>query len=850
MDVQTFEVKVKVGVGRISWSPVKGVIIKSIDYSYGTQPSKILISIPLIDENTISMPPELGNIQQGGAQFTYHGTKQIQTLPVGEGECTIEVSINDAKVFGGIVTDASLSFSEQGHLMEISASDYRILLTRAVFYGEYNNKDNPFSLPVIEELESSSDQNTKYIPRYTASYIIRQIMQAYNNFNNTLNLTNKILSLQIYDPDGYLGGEEDIIKVGSNAVETGPLVFDGQNCLEAIQMVLQAVGNYRLYCDPEGVIHISKAGQSTKIIQCKFGENVVNYNLSKTINRITSVLVKGEKYRFSGQEEVELDTDDDNFPNVLIKEFSGGWSEEKGKFIVGMQLSPGWTDSLNPYYELEQPYTITLPGTDKKISPLVVEKWKMASDGKTIIGVESARPMTIAEGAFFTPRLILRGGAVYIPESDVFRRWVIKDIYGRRVGLLRESLFEGTTQDKDSNGNPILGELSEETIESIAINTEDPFEERLAREVSIGIDILVEHLWYDPREGKIKGTIIRPSKEDYTIDYLRGEIYFRDPIKVFGFRVSEDIKGILLPYEYIDKYSYISNRDEVSTISYNNEKFVEYFSSQGTGELSGSLMKDLEAMPRVFVTPYKKDGVYWIPRVWATFYYKEEAELPEINWIKQETDDKDVEIYYSDKGNYVLVQIHRGHPGIALKPASTMAFFTSDKVWEEAEGELGYYVHVGSPLTKAVALQDRYVEKTYVFRHRDERDEMVKMAKAKLEPEKVYSGTIQLAVFQKDIASGPNLGIAELSNHPKYSGRSFIESANLQLTERGFFITLELGQERFRLGKTPEQERKRKIDVYYRIGKWSKSHFSRTLSPISPEGKTGIQEQNVGYDGS
>ena len=158
--------------------------------------------------------------------------------------------------------------------------------------------------------------------------------------------------------------------------------------------------------------------------------------------------------------------------------------------------------------------------------------------------------------------------------------------------------------------------------------------------------------------------------------------------------------------------------------------------------------------------------------------------------------------------------------------ASKMYAINSDKIFEvdESDKEKGYYI-TANPVGP-----ERFAETTYVFYHRDDRKEMVKAAQQYLEPNKTYSGTVKI-VGTPNIALGPNLGKAILSGHLKYSGEAFIEGANLSFTDNGFLVTLELEKERFRLGREPEAERKRKIDTYHRLAQWQKSKYLKFTEP-------------------
>lgn len=788
-------------------------IIQSIQYNYGTQPSQATLSIPIIDAYTISLPKELQNINK------------TQDISLQQKDYAITISIDKTKVFGGIITDLSYNFSESGHTILINALDYRVLLFRCAMFGEYNNKDNPASLPHL-----SSKELNEYKPRWTATYILNDILSTFISLNGTLHFYDpeKLgINLKLAISDTKYFGEGNILKANSSEIEIGSTVFNGQSILEAMQTVIQQVGNYRLYCDPDATLWVTRAGDSTKEINCSFAENVISYDLNESVVRNTSVLVKGKKYYFSGQKEISLETDNNKFPNILIPSYSASWSYEKKKFIVGYELTPGWTDLTgdNLQSELNQPYIVALPDTGDKITPMVVEEWQLANDGKTIVGIKKAREMTVAEGVFFPFSFMLEGGIIYKPNFGIFQKWIAKDKNGSRIGLWRDNLFSGTTQDLiEKNGKFYrafkklskneAGDIIEEDIEQ---DLNDILGQKLGREINIGPDILVEKLviWED----KVKGTIIRPSNDEYTIDYLKGEVNFKRPVGGLASTLS-----VILPYKYLSKYSFISNKHDLIVKSYNSEDFVVY--TQSFADRASQSMKNLKAAPLSFPLPYilnKKDNtnIYWIPRVWATFYYERPEDLSNLTWTKQQTDENsEYDVWYAEEENYVLVQLKN------LKSASKMYAINSDKIFEvdESDKEKGYYI-TANPVGS-----ERFAETTYVFYHRDDRKEMAKAAQQYLEPNKLYSGTIKI-VGTPNIALGPNLGKAILSGHLRYSGEAFIEGANLSFTDNGFLVTLELEKERFRLGREPEAERKRKIDTYHRLAQWQKSKYLKFTEP-------------------
>jgi len=840
-DIRTHDVKVtlnELGVAATGFAS-KGITVQSIQYNYGTQPNQVNLSIPIVDENVISMPSEISSI------LTKTGLliQEWSSINLNEKDYEVAIFIDDTKVFGGIVTDVSYSFSEAGHIMNITALDYRILLTRTTFFGEYNNKDNPASLPTPEQPEE-----TIYKPRWTAEYILQDIFYAHVQLKNRLNLYNKDLSLSIADENGYFGAGENWIKIGSNAVDVGPIVFSGQTTLEAIQMVIQKVGNYKLFCDPDGKLWVTKAGSRHKIISCNFGRDVVSYDLSESANRNTSVLIKGTKYYFSGQKEISLL--EDSFPNIVVPHISSGWVPSKNAFIVGMELTPSWTSATGDafYQELAEPYVITIPDTGQKIAPLVVEEWEMSGDGKTYKNPSKVRPMTQAEGAFLGINLMLEGGIVYnLGASGIFRRWqALKN--GERIGLWRKVLFEGTTHDLTDDGVPILSKLNESgEEENITLDTTDPFGQKLEREVSIGVDILYEMLYRDGDE--VKGTIVRADPSSYTIDYLKGEVIFKEPITSCMNTIA-----ILLPAKYKSRYDYISGSVDIREYTWKGENYI-LFTPGSKSIQDDDILKKFQLLTKVFAQPYVigdlGDGKpkYWVPRVWATFYYKKDVPFASLTWTSQEQDDPDIDVFYAEEDNYVLIRAKQDGGSLS---SSRMHAISTDKVWEADENnnplnsQKGYYTEVGTPLVGSKATKDIFAETTYVFRHRDERGDMVKLGKEHLEIERKITGTVKLA-GTADIALGPNLGKAVLSGHDRYSGEAFIEGANLSLTESGFFVTLELERERFRLGREPEEERKRKIDAYHRLGQWEKAGYMRILEPGNPQ-KNVPKEKEEYYD--
>jgi len=774
METHTASVNIT-GLGEVT----KGVIINSIQYSYGTQPSQLSASIPAIGAVTSS---PAGYLPENWSNVSKTGESGDETK-----ETEIKASIDDSTVFGGIVTGMSYSLSESGERYNITALDYRILLKRVAIVAEYNNKDNPISLPTPQKKEE--------YPRWTAWGMITDI------FSTALSLgsipTSLAPTVYIDDPEGYFGKGSICIK--PPAINIGPISFNGCSALDAIQTIIQKVGSYRMYMNPEKILWITKKSNiSDTQISCTTGKgkgatnyNVISYNLNKSINRTSAVLVKGVKRYFSGQTSISLDT----FPSSSNVAFDGGWNEKSKCYNVGLELTPDWGSS--DIQKILKSKAIVTSHDGKTFTPKVVTSWNKASDEKTLLSPKTTRDMTVMESIVAFKKY---GSLFSVNTHNLFQRWRAM-INGVPLSLWDNSLYECTTDETSSLlGHKVFRELGGE--EEGDINVKDDFG-RPQKDIKLGVDILYEivtRTWIEENTKKYRSYIVRANSSQYDIDYEKGIIYFKDPI--YCDRDTE-MFWVIVPYKMI-KVS--DTTENPSPFQYEGQDWIEI----------SKLTEDSLIQQEGYLGPLTLDnGDYWIPRVWATFYYKPtNYSLNNITWEGQDQggESEGFLVQYAKENNYVLVSSTEGIPSI-------MKVINTDKIWEEdiiTGTKKGYWsTSLGPIVGENTDKVSRW--RTYVFYHRDERPDMVEQGKAALDPDVIVTGNIKIRGTNL-IGPGKDLGVASLSGFP-YSGDICIMGANTSFTESGYTTTLELGEESFKLGRDPEKLISKRIETEYEAKK-------------------------------
>lgn len=781
--------------------------LQRIRFSYGTQPSSAEFRIPdwttaEHEDESLWLPPK--------------GLKNVGDIDIALGTL-VNIAIKKKEVFEGYVTDISRDISESGKWFNIIAMDPRIQLKGVPIVGEYNN-DNDFTT-----LPPSATANQK--PHWSAKHIIGDILMQIAHAKAPTSIGGVMFPTNI---EGIFGTEEIVT---GGAIDPGHIRFDGQDALQSLMTIVQALGNFDLYYSVahKNMIIIIQRGQSENRITLKFGTgdkpakkaNVISSNLTTSVKSVyTAILVRGlAKETFSEQQRIG-----GYFHTNQSDGFVGG-----GEFIVGKELTPDWTlGVINPdakkaaaLLSLREPRgKIRVPGSENFFQPIVIDsaaQLQVADDGRTVIG-GGGRPMEVAEAIFF--------GSQYLPHSPFYPSSLegmmqVWGAFGRdidtgkwqRMGQWSENLADGRTDYTYWDGTswqPVFTKNRE-------LYTGGEF---FQKDITIPIDILVEDLYCPEGPGGYPQiTIRRPSKDEYTIDRKVGRVKFKDPASI----IPVVPKYVFVPREM---YSGITNRNHV--LFWHNREYTAISLSGGDAAMKISTIN----------LPFKYTNNYWIPRVWATFYHHKIVHPWKLTWeegVVRNLSGKAMTIYKAKEDNVVLIVLNEAME--AGFPMRVKSYFIEKKWRSGAEkGEIARCSVAGESVADLRPSSTSVEIITQEFKHIDEREEMAELGAYSL-IESNSSMLTQSITIRGDasIGAGMDLGTVVINKVD-----FFAASAEHTFPE-GFKTTLELTYEKFYPGRTPDRERRTIVAQKHGLAKLKNLNFPAIPSSDSHRSHSGTK---------
>lgn len=764
--------------------------LQRIRFSYGTQPSSAEFRIP--DWMTAGKENE-------SLWLPSKGFENAEGMDIALGT-PVNITIEEKEVFEGYITDISRDISESGKWFNVIVMDPRIQLMGVPIVGEYNN-DNDFStLPP----EAGPEQK----PHWSAKHIIGDILMQIASAKAPTSIGGVMYPTNV---EGIFGTQEI---VADEAIDPGHIKFDGQDALQSLMTIVQALGNFDLYYSVahKNMIIIVQRGISENQVTLKFGSgqelaknvNVVSSNLTTSVKSVyTAILVRGlPKETFSEQQRIG---------GYFHTNQSDGFIKE-GEFIIGKELTPDWTPTGvsgdNPVAKraaalmsLKDPRgKIRVAGSENFFQPVVIDdaskELQVADDGRTIIGMEGGRPMEVAEAVFF--------GSQYLPHSPFHPSSLegIMQVWGafgydsgtgkwQRMGQWSENLADGRTDYTYWDGEkwqPVFTKNQQ-------LYTGGEF---FQKDITIPIDILVEDLYCPEGPGDYPQiTIRRPSKDEYTIDRKTGRVKFKDPASIIP---------VVPKYVFVPKEMYSGRTNQNHVLLWHNE---EYNAISLTG-------KDAAMKISTINLPFKYKNDYWIPRVWATFYYHKIVHPWKLTWGEGEIHDfggKQMTIYKAQEDNVVLIVLNEAiEAGFPMRVKS----YSIEKKWRSGaeKGEIARCSVAGESVADLRPSSTSVEVITQEFEHIDEREEMAELGAYSLIEANSSMLTQSITIRgNASMGAGMDLGTVVVDEVC-----FFIASAEHVFPE-GFKTTLELTYEKFYPGRTPDRERKTIIAQRHELAK-------------------------------